>query len=50
MLAGRFAIRVCITNHRTANEDLDVLVEAVAAICAEMLAPTAPVLTEATHA
>jgi glutamate/tyrosine decarboxylase-like PLP-dependent enzyme len=29
LLSGRFAIRVCITNHRSRREDLDALVEAV---------------------
>lgn len=29
MLHGRFAIRVCITNHRTRYEDLDILLDAV---------------------
>ncbi len=38
MLQGRFAIRVCITNHRSRDEDFDVLVEAVAAIGPELAA------------
>jgi glutamate/tyrosine decarboxylase-like PLP-dependent enzyme len=36
VLAGRFALRVAITNHRTRREDLDRLVEAVAAIGDEL--------------
>lgn len=38
VLQGRFAIRVCITNHRSRDEDFDVLVEAVVSIGAEMAA------------
>ena len=36
VLQGRFAIRVCITNHRTRDEDLDILVDAVTAIGREL--------------
>jgi len=36
ILAGKFAIRVCITNHRTELADLDLLVEQVLAIGAEL--------------
>ena len=36
VLANRFAIRVCITNHRTELDDLDALVEAVLAIGEEL--------------
>ena len=36
ILAGKFAIRVCITNHRTQLADLDLLVEQVLAIGAEL--------------
>ena len=35
ILGGRFAIRVCITNHRSELSDLDALVEAVLALGAE---------------
>jgi hypothetical protein len=38
ILGGRFAIRVCITNHRSELSDFDALVEAVLALGAEMLA------------
>ncbi len=41
VLQGRFAIRVCITNHRSEDHDFDFLVAAVVAIGAEMAA-TAP--------
>ncbi len=36
ILDGRFAIRVCITNHRSELSDFDVLVDAVVAIGAEL--------------
>lgn len=36
MLSDRFAIRVCITNHRSELKDFDVLVDAVIAIGAEL--------------
>jgi len=36
VLDGRFAIRVCITNHRSRDEDFDVLVAAVREIGAEL--------------
>jgi aromatic-L-amino-acid decarboxylase len=36
MTRGHFAIRVAITNHRSRREDLDVLVEAVSALGAEV--------------
>jgi glutamate/tyrosine decarboxylase-like PLP-dependent enzyme len=35
-LQGRFAIRVCITNHRTTNKDLDFLVRQVLEIAREI--------------
>jgi aromatic-L-amino-acid decarboxylase len=38
ILGGRFAIRVCITNHRSELSDFDALVEAVLALGAEILA------------
>ena len=38
VLGGRFAIRVCITNHRTTDADLDLLVDAVVSIGRELLA------------
>jgi len=37
ILDGRFAIRVCITNHRSAPEDFDALVEGVLALGEEIL-------------
>jgi glutamate/tyrosine decarboxylase-like PLP-dependent enzyme len=36
VVKGRFAIRVCITNHRSRDEDFDMLVEAVLSIGAEL--------------
>ena len=36
VLAGRFAIRVCITNHRSELSDFDALIDAVLAIGAEL--------------
>jgi glutamate/tyrosine decarboxylase-like PLP-dependent enzyme len=36
ILSDRFAIRVCITNHRSEMHDFDTLVEAVIAIGAEL--------------
>lgn len=36
ILGGRFAIRVCITNHRSELSDFDALVEAVLALGAEI--------------
>lgn len=36
VLQGRFAIRVCITNHRSEDADFDVLVTAVKQIAAEL--------------
>ena len=36
ILGGRFAIRVCITNHRSELIDFDTLVEAVLALGAEI--------------
>lgn len=40
VLSGRFALRVCITNHRTTNDDIRGLVDSVVfhgkAICSEM--------------
>jgi len=36
VLDGRFAIRVCIANHRSRDEDFDVLVAAVREIGAEL--------------
>jgi glutamate/tyrosine decarboxylase-like PLP-dependent enzyme len=36
VLAGRFAIRVCITNHRSELSDFDALVEAVLGLGAEL--------------
>jgi glutamate/tyrosine decarboxylase-like PLP-dependent enzyme len=36
VLDGRFAIRVCITNHRSTDEDFDLLVDRVAAIGDEL--------------
>jgi aromatic-L-amino-acid/L-tryptophan decarboxylase len=36
ILGGRFAIRVCITNHRSELSDFDALVEAVLALGAEL--------------
>jgi len=41
VLAGRFAIRVCITNHRSAFPDFDALVEAVLALGQELSARSA---------
>ena len=38
VLHGRFAIRVCITNHRSEDRDFDVLVDAVVKIGAELAA------------
>jgi len=38
VLQGRFAIRVCITNHRTRDEDIDIFVDAVRTIGAELAA------------
>ncbi len=38
VLDGRFAIRVCIANHRSRDEDFDLLVDAVARIGAELAA------------
>jgi aromatic-L-amino-acid/L-tryptophan decarboxylase len=38
ILGGRFAIRVCITNHRSELSDFDALVEAVLALGAEITA------------
>jgi aromatic-L-amino-acid decarboxylase len=37
ILGGRFAIRVCITNHRSEAADFDALIEAVLALGAEVL-------------
>jgi hypothetical protein len=37
ILGGRFAIRVCITNHRSDLSDFDALVEAVLALGEEIL-------------
>jgi hypothetical protein len=37
ILGGRFAIRVCITNHRSELSDFDALVEAVLALGEEIL-------------
>jgi aromatic-L-amino-acid decarboxylase len=37
ILGGRFAIRVCITNHRSELSDFDTLVEAVLALGEEIL-------------
>jgi len=37
ILGGRFAIRVCITNHRSEPEDFDALVEGVLALGEEIL-------------
>ena len=43
VLAGRFAIRVCITNHRSELSDFDALVDAVLSIGAELAyAPALP--------
>jgi aromatic-L-amino-acid decarboxylase len=39
MLAGRFAIRVAITNHRSRREDFETLVSAVAELGRELSAP-----------
>ena len=39
VLHGRFAIRVCITNHRSRDEDFDLLVQAVAELGAELRRP-----------
>jgi hypothetical protein len=36
-LGGRFAIRICITNHRSELSDFDALVEAVLALGEEIL-------------
>ena len=36
VLDGSFAIRVCIANHRSRDEDFDVLVDAVVKIGAEL--------------
>jgi glutamate/tyrosine decarboxylase-like PLP-dependent enzyme len=36
ILGGRFAIRVCITNHRSELSDFDALVDAVLALGAEI--------------
>jgi glutamate/tyrosine decarboxylase-like PLP-dependent enzyme len=36
VLGGRFAIRVCIANHRSRDEDFDLLVSSVASIGAEL--------------
>jgi hypothetical protein len=41
VLDGRFAIRVCIVNHRSRDEDFEALVASVAAIGSE-LAETLP--------
>lgn len=41
-LAGRFALRVAITNHRSRRADFDALVEAVERTGAEVLAETRP--------
>jgi aromatic-L-amino-acid/L-tryptophan decarboxylase len=38
VLNGRFALRVCITNHRSEDEDFDLLIAAVAEIGAELRA------------
>ena len=38
ILDGRFAIRVCVTNHRSETEDFDALVEGVTLIGAELAA------------
>ena len=38
VLHGRFAIRVCIANHRSRDDDFDLLVESVAAIGGELAA------------
>ena len=38
VLHGRFAIRVCITNHRSEDDDFDALVDAVVQIGAELAA------------
>lgn len=40
ILSGRFAIRVCITNHRSEQHDFDALVEAVTEIGAELATGT----------
>jgi glutamate/tyrosine decarboxylase-like PLP-dependent enzyme len=37
VLEGRFAIRVCITNHRSEDHDFDLLVTSVKQIAAELL-------------
>ena len=39
ILSDRFAIRVCITNHRSEMHDFDMLVDAVVAIGAELTTP-----------
>jgi glutamate/tyrosine decarboxylase-like PLP-dependent enzyme len=36
MLDGRFALRVCITNHRSRDDDFDLLVDSVVTIGAEL--------------
>jgi len=38
VLDGRFAIRVCITNHRTRHDDLELLVREIERLGAELLA------------
>ena len=38
VLDGRYAIRVCITNHRSTDDDFDLLVTSVAQIGAELVA------------
>ena len=38
VLGGRFAIRVCITNHRTDESDLDLLVRETVRIGEELVA------------
>jgi aromatic-L-amino-acid decarboxylase len=43
-LDGKFALRVCITNHRTRRYDIDLLVETVRRYGAELLAEGLPML------
>jgi glutamate/tyrosine decarboxylase-like PLP-dependent enzyme len=42
VLGGRFAIRVCVANHRSRDEDFDILIAAVLAIGAELAAASLP--------
>lgn len=41
-LDGRYALRVCITNHRTETDDLQVLIDNVLTLGRELAAERAP--------